>query len=184
MLRKLDAARLKELLEGGENLRWRLNAQVRDYAARKFLEEFELAVENFRKHVAWNVPEAWDGDPSLRFQLDRLKTADDIAARLERFADQGLALLGADYLFWECSSEDGESEYQRWTTVNYVSSRAVVLSVDPAGTQSRRVRVLQGSLPPTCAPPETRGRTTHICVNGIHLPTLVEIDGELVLDVD
>lgn len=183
MLRKLDAARLKELLEGGENLRWRLNAQVRDDAARKFLEEFEEAVEKFRKHVAWNMPEAWDGDSSLRFQLNRLKTADDIAARLEGLADHGLVLLGANYLTWECDSEDGEYEYHRWTNVKYVSSYEVVLSVDPAGTQSRRVRVFQGSLPPTCAPPETCGLSTTVWVNGIQLPPLV-VHGETVLDKD
>jgi len=47
MLRKLDATRLKELLQVGENLRWHLKAQVPDDAARKFLEEFEQAVEKF-----------------------------------------------------------------------------------------------------------------------------------------
>jgi transcriptional regulator with XRE-family HTH domain len=184
LLRKLDAARLADLLKGSEDLRWQLKAQVRDDAVRTFLVEFEQAMEKFRKHIAWNQPEVWDGDPSLRFQLDLLKTADDIAARLERLADHGIALLGADYLFWECSSEDGEYEYHRWTTVNYKSSRTVLLSVEPAGTQSRRAHVSQGSLPPTCAPPETRGRTTTVLVNGLELPTLVEVDGELVVDKD
>ena len=47
MLRKLDAARLEELLEGAERLEWHLNAKVRDDEARKFLEDFETAVENF-----------------------------------------------------------------------------------------------------------------------------------------
>ena len=55
MLRKLDAARLEELLKGAERLRWQLKAQVRDDAARKFLEEFEQAVENFRKQLASTV---------------------------------------------------------------------------------------------------------------------------------
>ncbi len=58
-----------------------LKAQVRDDAVRTFLVEFEQAVD-FRKHTARNQPEAWDGDPSLRFQLDRLKTADDVTARV------------------------------------------------------------------------------------------------------
>ncbi|MBR1149339.1 helix-turn-helix transcriptional regulator [Bradyrhizobium sp. JYMT SZCCT0428] len=51
MLRKLDWARLEELLTGAENLRWHLKAPVRDDAARTFLVEFEQAVENFRKTV-------------------------------------------------------------------------------------------------------------------------------------
>ena len=65
MLRKLDWARLEELLEGAEHLRWHLNAHVRDDEARKFLEEFEQAVENFRKQLDFNTPEAWDGDLQL-----------------------------------------------------------------------------------------------------------------------
>jgi transcriptional regulator with XRE-family HTH domain len=173
MLRKLDWARLEELLKGAEILRWHLKAQVRDDATRKFLEEFEQAVENFRKQLALNVPEAWDADPTLRFQLSLLKTADDIAARLEALADHGVVLLGADYLFWDCDSEDGESVYQRWTTVNYRSSRTVLLSVEPAGAQSRRAPIFQGSLPPRFAPnTPRRGRDITVCVNGDPLPTL------------
>jgi transcriptional regulator with XRE-family HTH domain len=77
MMRKLDWARLEELLKGAKNLRWSLNAQVRDEATRTLLEDFEQAVENFRKQLDLNVPHAWDGDPTLRFQLNRLKASDD-----------------------------------------------------------------------------------------------------------
>ena len=170
MLRKLDWARLEELLKGAETLRWHLKAPVRDDAARTFLEEFEQAVENFRKQLDFNIPEAWDGDPSLRFQLNLLKTADDIAARLESLADHGVALLGADYLFWDCDSEDGEYEDCRWTNVNYRSSRTVLLSVEPGGAQSRRVSFFQGSLPPRFAPKNTRYIRTNVWVNGAELP--------------
>jgi transcriptional regulator with XRE-family HTH domain len=177
MLRKLDWARLGELFDGTENLRWHLKAQVRDDATRKFLEEFEQAVENFRRQLAMNQPEFWDGDPSLRFQLNFLKAADDIAARLERLADHGVVLLGADYLFWDRDSEDGSYEDNYWTNVNYRSSRIVLLSVEPAGTQSRRVPIFQGSLPPRFAPntphtPYTRHINTNVFVNGVQLPTL------------
>jgi transcriptional regulator with XRE-family HTH domain len=177
MLRKLDWARLEELLKGAENLRWHLKAQVRDDATRKFLEDFEQAVENFRKQLALEQPEFWDGDPSLRFQLNRLKTADDIGARLERLADHGVVLLGADYLFWNCDSEDGEHEYHSWTNVNYHTSRIVLLSVEPSGTQSRRAPVFQGSLPPRFAPNPTRNMSTTVWVNGVQLPKLD--DGEI-----
>ena len=107
---------------------------------------------------------------SLRFQLNRLKTADDIAARLERLADHGVALLGADYLFWDCDSEDGEYEDCRWTNVNYRSSRTVLLSVEPGGTQSRRASIFQGSPPPRFAPNNTRYVRTNVWVNGEELP--------------
>jgi transcriptional regulator with XRE-family HTH domain len=178
MLRKLDWTRLQELLEGTETLRWHLKAQVRDDVARTFLEEFEQAVENFRKQLELNVPEVWDGDPSLQFQLNRLKTADDIAARLEKFADHGVVLLGADYLFWACESEDYEYEYHYSTNVNYRSSRTVLLSVESGGTQSRRASVFQGSLPPRFAPApnKARGRSTTVWVNGAELPTLDDSD--------
>jgi transcriptional regulator with XRE-family HTH domain len=170
LLRKLDWARLEELLKGAETLRWHLKAPVRDDASRTFLEEFEQAVENFRKQLDFNVPEAWDGDPSLRFQLNLLKTADDIAARLENLADHGVALLGADYLFWDRESEDGEYEDSRWTNVNYRSSRTVLLSVEPGGAQSRRASIFQGSPPPRFAPKNTGYVRINVWVNGAELP--------------
>jgi transcriptional regulator with XRE-family HTH domain len=174
MLRKLDWARLEELLKGAENVRWHLKVQVRDDATRKFLEEFEEAVENFRKQLVLDQPEFWDNDPSLRFQLNRLKTADDIASRLETLADQGVVLLGADYLFWDCDSEDVEHEYNYCTTVNYRSSRTVLLSVETGGTQSRRAPIFQGSLPPRFAPKKTPRGYTIVWVNGVELPRLDE----------
>jgi len=170
MLRKLDWAHLEELLTGAETLRWHLKAPVRDASSRKFLEEFEQAVEEFRKLLKFNIPEAWDGDPSLRFQLNRLKTADDIAARLEKLADHGVALLGADYLFWDSDSEDGEYLDGRWTNVNYRSSRTLLLSVEPVGAQSRRTPIFQGALPPRLAPKPTRNIRTTVWVNGAELP--------------
>jgi transcriptional regulator with XRE-family HTH domain len=45
MLRKLDAARLEELLRQAARPRWELNAQVREDVARKFLVDLEGAVE-------------------------------------------------------------------------------------------------------------------------------------------
>jgi transcriptional regulator with XRE-family HTH domain len=176
MLRKLDWRRLEELLNGAKDVRWHLRAQVRDDMTHKFLEEFEQAIENFRRQLRQLDfdSDARDGDPSsLRFQLNCLKTTDDIAARLERLADHSVVLLGADYLFWDCGSEDYEYESTYWTNVNYRSSRIVLLSVEPAGTQSRRARIYQGSLPPRFAPNTLNTPyTTNVFVNGVQLPTL------------
>jgi transcriptional regulator with XRE-family HTH domain len=170
MLRKLDWARLEELLKGAKNVRWHLKAQVRDDATRIFLKEFEQAVEFHRARMDWDQPKASDGDPSLGFQLDCLKAADDIAARLEALADHGLALLGADYLFWDCENHSFyESEYQSSTIVNYLSSRTVLLSVEPAGAQSRREPIFQGSLPPD---PRFAPRGGNVFVNGDPLSIL------------
>jgi transcriptional regulator with XRE-family HTH domain len=177
MLRKLDAARLEELLKGAERLEWQLNAMVRDDEARKFLQDFETAVEKFQKDLRHFQEWALKGSNlSLRTQLDQLKTADDITTRLERFVDHGVVLLGADYLFWDCDSEDGEYEDNYWTNVNYRSSRIVLLSVEPGGTQSRRAPVLHGSLPPAFAPPNARHDHSIISVNGVELPTRDDSD--------
>jgi len=173
MLRKLDWTRFEELLRGAERVEWQLKAPVRDDASRTFLEEFEQAVENFERQLALDEPHVWDGNnPSLRFQLNRLKTADDVTARLERFADHGVVLLGADYLFWNRDSEDGESEYHRWRNVNYQSSRVVLLSVEVVGTQSRRAPVSQGSLPPSSFVYKNPHIHTTVFINGVELPTI------------
>jgi transcriptional regulator with XRE-family HTH domain len=168
MLRKLDGASLENLLGGTHRIKWHLNAKVRDAAARKFLEDFEAAVESFRQQTAQITSRHRLNDLlSLRDQLDQLKTTDEIIARLERFVDYGLVLLGADYLFWDRDTEDGHYADTYWTTVSYRSSRAVLLSVEPGGTQSRRAPVFQGSLPPRVAP-STPANTT-VWINGVQL---------------
>jgi transcriptional regulator with XRE-family HTH domain len=163
MLRKLDASRLEALLEGADRIKWYLNAKVRDDDKRKFLEDFETAVENFRKQHAL-ISQSETDTLSLRAQLDRLKTQDDVAARLEQLAAHRLALLGADHLFWESYSEHGKYK----SFLNYHSSRIVLLSVEPGGTQSRRKPVFRGNLPPRFADfPDIK-----VYVNGEELPTL------------
>ena len=181
MVRKLDPQRLERLLDQGHaRIRWELNAQVRNDAARKFLEELEEAVENLRVQLEISDCEASDGtyaSDSLRFHLSRLKTAEDIATRLEGLAEHRLALLGADYLFWECSFEnsgcpsDDHYEDREYLTVHHNSSRIVLLSVEASGTQSRRVRVFQGPIPPLFAP----DADTSVFVNGEKLLSLEEI---------
>lgn len=148
MLRKLDAARLEQLFKADpERLEWQLNAQVRDDEARKFLEDLETTLENFRKDLFLSSDTL-----SLRRQLERLKTADDIAARLERLAEHHLALLGADHLFWECTYTEDRYEDMRWFKEEYRSSNTVLLSVEPFGTQSRRAHISIGNPPPFFAP--------------------------------
>jgi transcriptional regulator with XRE-family HTH domain len=168
LLRKLDASRLKDLFEGAERIRWHLNAKVRDDDARKFLEDFETAAENFRKQHALFHRESH----SLRLQLDRLKTADDMAARLERLAEHRLALLGGDHLFWECSVEESQYEDMRWQSEHYRSSYTVHLSIEPLGTQSRRVQIYIGEPPPLFA----SDRRHDVYVNGVQLPTRDDSD--------
>lgn len=153
MLRKLDVTDLERLLRGAQILRWQLNAPVRDEAARKFLEELDEAVENFRKQVQHEeFADTTDAPVSLRFQLDRLKNRDDIAARLERLAEHRVVLLGTDYLFWECAHVEHSLPYETVYAKEYHSSNTVLLSVEPFGVQSRRVHVHIGSVPPILAP--------------------------------
>ena len=166
MLRKLDAERLEELLAGAKRVKWHLNAKVRDDEARKFLEDFETAVEQLLE----------DGPSletlSLRLQLERLKTADDIAARVERLAEHRLALLGADHLFWECKyTGHGYGPDISWFKEDYRSFNTVLLSVEPFGTHSRRAHISIGEPPPLFA----HGPETDVFVNGVQLPSLEEL---------
>jgi transcriptional regulator with XRE-family HTH domain len=171
MLRKLDAERLEELLGVAERVKWRLNAKVRDDEARKFLENFETAVENFHadlRRLPWELPVP---SLTLRAQLERLKTADDVTACVERFAEHRLVLLGADHLFWECSHEEGGYEDVEWTKEDYRSFNTVLLSVEPFGTQSRRAHISIGEPPPLFGP----DLSTIVYVNGERLPSAEEL---------
>jgi transcriptional regulator with XRE-family HTH domain len=184
MLRKLDSARLDAILKGAARIRWELNARVQHEAARKSLEEFEELVEQFRQQLT--QPTSGNADDastdSLRFQLRRLKTAEDLTARLDRLAEHRLTVLGADYLFWQSSSEDDHYEDRYRVIVNYTSTRTVLLSVEPSSTPSRRVQVSLGSVPPKYAPHpfDEEGNWSRvqktIFVNGLELT--IEGDGE------
>jgi transcriptional regulator with XRE-family HTH domain len=160
MLRKLDVERLEHLLKGEPlRIRWQLNAQVRDGAVRTFLEEMEDAVENFRQQIFLRGIEASDGgEPtdSLRFQLSQLKIAEDMATRLAWLAEHRLAVLGTDYLSWERRLQRdvlGPPDQCQAAVLSYDSIRIVVLSIEPLGTQSRRVQVSLGSVPPVSVAP-------------------------------
>jgi transcriptional regulator with XRE-family HTH domain len=166
MLRRLDAARLEELLEGAERVEWHLNAKVSDEEARKFLKNFETVVGNYHRNLRLRLTDP--ANPTLRVQLDRLKITDDLAARLELFAGHRLALLGADHLFWQCHHDEGEfGELNWWPVAMYSSPKKVLLSVEPHSTQSRRMLVFIGDPPPLFAP-DTQ---TVVFVNGVHLPS-------------
>lgn len=167
MLRKLDAARLKDLFEGANRVIWHLNAHISDDEVRKFLKEFETALEDFRKQHDFFHPES----DSLRFQLDRLKTADDIAARLEKLAEHRIVLLGAGHLFWKCSCEEHSYEDRMWISEHYSCSFTVLVSVEPIGTLSRREHIHIGNSPPSFAP----DTETAVFVNGRQLPSLEEL---------
>ncbi len=170
MLRKLDVARLEELLRQAARPRWELNAQVRDEVARKFLVELEGAVENFWGQINSGDTDAKGTPLSLREQLDRLKTADDVAAHLEQLAEHRLTLLGGTYQFWECS----ETTYEEHTRWSYTSSDRPLLSVEPFGTLSRRAQVseYEGSPPPNFA---TSIEDGVVVVNGVRWTSLEDL---------
>ena len=86
----------------------------------------------FSEAVGFDAPEAWDGTSVYGSNLIALRLRTISPPAWRRLADHGVVLLGADYLFWNCNSEDGEYEEQRWTNVNYHSSRIVLLSVEPS----------------------------------------------------
>lgn len=171
MLRKLDVARLEELLRQAARPRWELNAQVREDVARKFLVELEGAVENFWGQVNSDDKDVKGTPLSLREQLDRLKTADEIAARLEQLAEHRLTLLGGTYQFWECSETTTYDEHTRWS---YFSSDRPLLSVEPFGTLSRRVQVseYEGSPPPDFP---TSLEDGVVVVNGVRWTSLEDL---------
>jgi transcriptional regulator with XRE-family HTH domain len=170
MLRKLDASGLEKLLTQAGRPRWELNAHVGEDAARKFLEEFEGSVEKFWLQLNFEIPV--NGETlSLKEQLARLKMVDDIAERLEQLAEHRLALLGGDFLFWECT----ETTYLERTRRDYRSTNTALLSIEPFGAPSRRVPLWSGyqGSPPPKSPISID--IAVVCVNGVEWETLEEM---------
>src|SRR5436190_1920165 len=85
-----------------------------------------------------------------------------MAACLARLAEHGLAVLGTDFLYWDRSvmtdwyvNDPSDPSAPPIAVIpGYESTRMVVLSVEPLGRQSRRVRVSLGSIPPVSVPPD------------------------------
>jgi transcriptional regulator with XRE-family HTH domain len=162
MLRGLSVELLSQLLKTSIRIRWELNLNTVDEKAREFLEKFELAVQEFQQHlITGHAQPDQDDRNSLRFQLSRLKKGQDVAALMEQFANYRLTVLGADYLFWEYTQ--GFIEFVGGAD-QYRSSRVVLLSVEPYGTQARRVYVDIGEEPPKVAP-----KSTTVLVDGVPL---------------
>ena len=159
MLRKLDAARLEELLRGAERLEWHLNAKVRDDEARKFLEDFETAVENFRKQRPAHL--------LAELKLVSTYGSSSIALRLRTTSPPAWSsspstasrYLGPTICSGNAHAEDGSStRTASWSQMSYRSSNTVLLSVEPFGTQSRRARIFHTEIRLHLFAPDTRNR--------------------------
>jgi transcriptional regulator with XRE-family HTH domain len=153
MLREVDASALAEMLKEAQRLRWQLNIQGVDEKTRESLEQFEDAVKELRQHLQLAPLEVDDEEAdSLRLQLLGLKKVDRVTELLEALGQQhSLGVLGADYLFWERTFKQKFYHHIDLSEVHYTSQRIVLLSIEPSGTQFRRVRVSPGQEPPKFA---------------------------------
>lgn len=141
LLGKLDFERLSQLIQTAAAVQWTLNIKAADEKTRSLLKELERAVVVLHQDTFEDPDE--ETLSTLSFQLERLKKGEHVAALMERLAECGLTILGADYLKWRREIEADHDEYR--------SSRMVLLSVDPRGSQSRRIRVFAGIEPPKFA---------------------------------
>jgi transcriptional regulator with XRE-family HTH domain len=166
ILRKLDVDGLVKCIFGAATIRWLLNIQAVSEKNRALLEEFEKAVQALYEDIM--ITEVHEDDwYTLRYQLGRLKKKQDVATLLEQIAEHRLAVLGADYQFWEkYDLYDGDG----CPYVHYKSQYGVLLSIEPIGTQSRREWFgfgERGQKPPKFAPDPY----TNVVVNGMRLDT-------------
>jgi transcriptional regulator with XRE-family HTH domain len=151
MLRQIDPQRFVELLDVADRVEWLPNTRILDEKARKALQDLMTAVD-----VLFSHPSLFLTEPR-RFCLESWRAAVDRLFEVKVELNQRrLALLGANYLFWTCSSERPRDWKEPYPNVRrYTSSRTTLFSVEPSGTQSRRVQVSPGEEPPTSPPPST-----------------------------
>lgn len=169
MLSKLDAERMAALLKGAARVRWELNAPIRSDETGRFLEQLEETVEQFSRHL--NTSDSNSKD-SLRWHIGVLKIIEDMDIQLKRLVDDGLALFGTDYLFWDEFA--GETNFDGMCEIyytEYTSCKVVLLSIDPSSAQARHVQVFSGSEPPKFAPNNSK-----VLVNGRELMTQWEAE--------
>jgi transcriptional regulator with XRE-family HTH domain len=165
MLRKIDAARLTEMLLASERINWQLNVHTIDDETVQLLEQLEDAVKDLDVHLSYPYFLDPEEDGSLRVQLAGLKKSKHVASLLEELAKRSIAILGAEYLSWQSNKQTTWHNEIEYTHIAYVSTRNVVLSVEGHPAQARRAAVWQGTEPPKVAPDQY----TIIKVNGTHL---------------
>jgi transcriptional regulator with XRE-family HTH domain len=179
MLRKLDANDLPEMLRRTTRVKWELNnVHTIDEKTIPLLEQLEDAVSDLHAHIN-RGPQRSDEHYGLKPQLDKLKKIKLVASLLEGLAKHRLAVLGAEYLAWESTTE---TEYDDlgdlFTIFSYLSHPTALLSVEEPA-QARRANVLRGNEPPRFAPDEL---TTIIHVNGTKLerdPATIQREEEI-----
>jgi transcriptional regulator with XRE-family HTH domain len=169
-LRQLDTDSLSELLKKADTVSWHLNLPQVAENVRKLLKRFEDAVSALYQHLHRQSYE-WQtrGPLSLETQLSGLEKGEAVATLMEQLAEHRITLLGTDYLHWKVSKhvfdEDGEVIH------DYTSTRVLSLSIEQAGVQRLRVRLLATRVqPPTQVAPDTDPPTT-VFVNGVRLET-------------
>jgi transcriptional regulator with XRE-family HTH domain len=200
MLRKVDAEGLADLLKHNVSHQWQLNVHQVDDEVAAVLEQLEGAVSelnsyiqetNYRRFVA--TADIRPSNPdfharekaaatkflgSLGQQLDGLKFFKRVADLFEELAKHRLAILGAEFLYWECTHGTdwpGTAEELPFTPYdNYVVQPTVLISIDEQSVQTRHASVDRGREPPKFAP----DRTTMVIVNG----RCLEIDPAVILE--
>jgi hypothetical protein len=165
MLRKLDWGRFVDLFGFSERVHWHLNVHKADVETIVFLERFEIAVNDYLQDL--NGP---DADGNLKQQLESLKKTEKLRLFLEEMPKHRLAILGANYLYWDTHGGSKASKEQQPSLVRgqsergfeygdsdrpcifYESSPRVVLSIEEHPAHERRAEfVPQGTLPPKYA---------------------------------
>jgi hypothetical protein len=174
MLRKVDAKGLADLLKGSIRYQWQLNVHQVDDEAVAFLGQLEGAVNeldlyfqetNYRRFVAttnirgsnprFELAEQAEYLAAIKYlgslsqQLDGLKFFKRVANLFEELPKHRLAILGAEFLCWECThinrgleSADPDSvaeDLGNWYFFdNYVSFTTALISIDEYSVQTRR----------------------------------------------
>jgi transcriptional regulator with XRE-family HTH domain len=199
MLRKVDAEALADLLKRNVSYRWQLNVHQVDDEVAAFLEQLEEAVSefngyiqetNYRRFVSGADIRSSDSNfdarekaaaikflGSLGQQLDGLKIFKRVANLFEELAKHRLAILGAEFLYWECThgtKRPGTPEDTFTPYDDYIVQPTVLISIDEHSVQTRRASVDRGREPSKFAP----NSTTEVWVNGRRL----DIDPAVILE--
>jgi transcriptional regulator with XRE-family HTH domain len=167
LLRKVDLFELSEMLciIESERIEWKLNVRTVDDETISLLEQFEDAVKDLCEHI-----NKFGGGLSLRGELAELKKSRRVANLMEELATHGLAVLGNEWVSWQ--REENFDEERNVLFVNYQASLHVMLSIEGLPAHERRLKVLQGEVPPRFAPPPSSNPWhTVVTVDGRELKT-------------
>jgi transcriptional regulator with XRE-family HTH domain len=142
VLKRTTAVALKKLLSESREIVWSLDLPEIEAQGKEALLKFEELIKTWHFQLRTASP-----SDSLRAQIERLETTNEITHRIQKLSDSNIFVLSGRYSRWERGERRDPYEDQV-CHVDYASSAIAVIALRTTSVTSVHVTVERGDVPP------------------------------------